>query len=293
MEKILEPNFVSLTEKAKISHWKTFVDFNEFRIERKNLGDIETEDTLRMLQKYGICQLRLSGQNPDENTLRAYFESIGQVMNVQNNFHGEIKNITPSPDIKANTGDSAGDLGFHVDGTQHKDQPALLAFQYVVTADLGGNSRFVDVASILHDMTPEIRERLLIKLSQSDTAVFEKNDMRLESPIFHFPDGESLACRIRIDDVISVKESCRDDFEYLRAFLIDEQYGIKFQPRQGDIIIFDNWRILHAREIVLGNAQRHHRRVWMEALLTRHQPFYNLGIRPIPTDVKARMMAHR
>ena len=292
MDKILAPEFISSLERARISPWKTFIDFNDFRIERERIGDIETEDTLRLLQKYGICHLRLFGQSPDESTLRAYFESIGQVMSVQNDFQGEVKNITPSPDLKPNTGDSAGDLGFHVDGTQHEDQPALLAFQYVVTGDLGGNSRFVDVARILQDMPNEIRETLLLNLSKSDTAVFEKKEMRLESPIFHFPDGESLACRIRIDDVINVKDCHREDFDYLRNLLLDKSYGIIFKPRPGDIIIFDNWRILHARDSVLGNAQRHHRRVWMEALLPRHQPTYHLGIRPISIELKALMQSN-
>jgi alpha-ketoglutarate-dependent taurine dioxygenase len=285
--KILAPEFVSAMEREKITPWRSFVNHNDFKIERERIGDIEIEDTLRLVQKYGLCLLRLYGQSPDENTLRVYFESFGQVMNVQNHSPGEVKNIRPSPDIAPNTGDSAGDLGFHPDGTQTPDQPALLAFQYVVTADLGGNSRFVDLARILIDLPDSTRERLFATLSQPDTAVFEKNGMRLISPIFHLPDGESLACRIRIDDVITVKEECREDFQLLKNILVEGGYGIRFKPRPGDIVVFDNWRLLHARDTVMGNSQRHHRRVWMEALLPHYQADFKLGIRPISPKSKA------
>lgn len=285
---VTAPEFITPLQRAKITPWKSFIDLNDFRIQRERIGDIDIEDSLRLLEKYGICLLRLVGQNADEHTLRAYFESVGQVSRVQNHYSGEIKNIKPEPDIKPNSGDSAGDLGFHVDGTQHEDQPALLVFQYIVTADVGGNSRFVDVAKVLLEIPEERREQVLINLSRKDAAKFEKGNMVFSGPIFHFPDDHSLACRIRFDDVITVKEEFSDDFEILKNIILDEKFGIKFKPRPGDIIIFDNWRILHARDAVLGNSQRHHRRVWIDALLDRHQKDYRLGIRPLDllTEVK-------
>lgn len=289
---ISSPDFVNGFEFERIEPWTTFVHHDQFRIESEQIGDIQIEATLNMIQRYGLCHLRLYGQTPDENTFRAFFESIGQVMPEQNLFPGDVKDITPKPDIEPNTGDSKGDLGFHVDGTQTPDQPALLAFQYVKPADVGGNSRFVDIAAILFDLERAAFERVLANLSVSDAATFEKSGMKLVSPIFHMPDGESLACRIRVDDVITVRPSLRDDFEILKSALLNEKYGVKFKPRAGDIVIFDNWRILHARDTVLGFNQRHHRRVWMEALLPHYQPYFRIGIRPLPVQLKATILAN-
>lgn len=285
------PNWISPLDREKISPWNSFVDHHDFRIERQNIGDIETHDTLRLIQRFGICQLRLAGQAPDEATLRSYFEPIGKAMDEQNKEVGDVKDIKPTSAPEApNTGDSTGDLGFHVDGTQTPDQPALLAFQYVEPADLKGDSRFIDMAAIMLQLPDAVREKVFLDLSQPDTAVFEKKGMRLVSPIFHLPDGESVACRIRIDGVIDVKEECRESYEIIRSALLNSDNGVTFKPRKGDIIIFDNWRVLHARDAVLGNNQRHHRRVWMEALLPHHQAHFKLGVRPISARIKAEIL---
>jgi hypothetical protein len=284
---ISAPDFVSATVREKINPWRILDDYHDFRIEPEQLGDNEIENTLRLVEKYGICHLRLHGLSPDASTLRAYFESFGQVMDEQNLFQGDIKDIKPQPDVAPVTGDSTGDLGFHVDGTQTPDQPALLAFQYVVPASLGGNSRFVDLAGLLFSFSDEIRLRLFDKLSHRDTAVFTKSGMELVSPIFHLPDNDSLAARIRIDNIICLKDECKEEFGLLREALLSDDFGIKLKPRAGDIIVFDNWRILHARDTVLGNNQRHHRRVWMEALLRKYQARFKLGIRPVSARFKA------
>lgn len=284
------PNWITPLDREKITPWTTFVDHHDFRIERQQIGNIETEDSLRLLQRYGICQLRLSGQAPDEATLRAYFEPIGSAMDKQNNSQGDVKDIKPTPLAEPITGDSSGDLGFHVDGTQTPDQPALLAFQYVEPADLKGDSRFIDMAAILLQLPDDVRENILVDLARPDAAIFEKDGNSLTSPIFHMPDGESVACRMRIDGVISVNPACRESYEILREALLDERNGVKFKPQKGDIIVFDNWRVLHARDAVLGNNQRHHRRVWMDALLEHHQAHFKLGIRPVSARVKARIL---
>ena len=279
--------FISSAERERIQPWKTIVDHDEFKIERERIGDIETQDTLKLIQKYGICLLRLFGQPPSEDVLRAYFESIGQVAGIQNEFAGEVKDLKPSPDVVANTGSSAGDLGFHVDGTQAINQPALLAFQYIVTADIRGNSKFVDLAKVILDIAEEERKEILVNLSKSNAASFDKKEMNFTGPLFNFPDNHSLACRVRFDDVITCHEDCQSSFETLKNSVYSD-YGITFKPRPGDIIIFDNWRIMHARDEVLGNAQRHHRRVWLNALLPQHQINYKMGIRPIlPETISA------
>jgi hypothetical protein len=287
---ITSPDFLNGFNREKIEPWDTIVHFDKITLETDQLGGLETKKALTLIERYGICLLRLHGQAPDELTFRAFFDSIGQVMHEQNLFFGDIKNIKPEPDIEPNTGSSAGDLGFHVDGTQTPDQPALLAFQYVDPADVGGNSRFVDLAAVLFALPTDIYERMLTNLSHWDAATFEKAGMTLTSPIFHIPDGESIACRIRLDDVISVKPEIRGDFEILKEILLGNSFGIKFKPLAGDIVVFDNWRVLHARDTVLGYNQRHHRRVWMEALLVQHQAYYKIGIRPVAASLKAEIL---
>lgn len=187
------------------------------------------------------------------------------------------------------TGNSNGDLGFHVDGTQHLGQPPVLLFQYATGATLGAYSRFADSARIIQDLPLESRSRVLTNLSRSDAATFKKGAGYYVGPIFSFSTTDSLMCRIRFDDVINVHAACREDFELLMNEFQDPYYSIVFQPRDGDVVVFDNWRVMHARTEVYGTRDRHHRRVWFSNLKLEHQSKYYLGIRPISRKLAAQI----
>jgi hypothetical protein len=279
------PRWVDEERRSRIIPWRR-IDPEMFIMKRDKIGDDEVQDTLFRLQYFGISLLRLSARLPDEEILESYFSLLGQVAGVQNDFIGEIKTIRPKAEVDPNTGDSAQDLGFHVDGTQAFDQPALLAFQYVKTADFGGTSRFVDLAGVLKEIPN--RDEILVNLARPDAAHFEKKDMAYDGPIFSFPDGHSIAGRLRFDSVMSVNDECKEDFETLRN-AIHDGYEISFKPHPGDIIVFDNWRLMHARTEIYGDAQRVHRRVWMNALHMEYQGKYLLGIRPIDAKIEAKM----
>lgn len=282
------PKFISELERGKIDPWRRLPE-RHFTIKTESFGGIQVEQTLNMVQQYGIALIRLIGHSPNSEVAESVFRLIGQAASQQNDFEGEMKDLLPKPEIEANTGSSAGDLGFHVDGIQAAHQPALLMFQYVQTADIGGISRFVDMAKVLLDLSDEKRNQLLINLSRKDAATFRKKGMTHTGPIFNMPDGHSLACRLRYDDVINCHEECESDFNFLKK-ITNEDYENYFKPLNGDIIVFDNWRIMHARTEIYGTRQRHHRRVWMDALNEEHQAEYLLGIRPIPVLIQAEII---
>lgn len=62
-----------------------------------------------------------------------------------------------------------------------------------------------------------------------------------------------------------------------------------FQPRDGDVVVLDNWRIMHARTEIFGTRDRHHRRVWFANLRLEHQSKYYLGIRPVTRELTAQI----
>jgi alpha-ketoglutarate-dependent taurine dioxygenase len=89
--------------------------------------------------------------------------------------------------------------------------------------------------------------------------------------------------------VIKVHPDCRGDYEFLRERFNDSKYAMDFKPREGDIIVFDNWRVLHARDEVYGMHVRRHWRGWVSTLKGNIQPDYYLGIRPVPLQIAARI----
>ena len=257
----------------------------DFMVETDSLNDSSAERVLSHIERDGICLIRIEGQSPSENVVNALAKYIGTPCEKQNTYTGRIKRIRPQAEGLINSGDTTADLGLHVDATQHVVQPAILIFQYITGAKIGGDRVFVDFAKVLLDIPETRRYQILMNLAKPDAAEFNKREMRYVGSIFSVLEGERVACRIRFDEVIKVHPECQDDYQYLKEKANEEKYRSLFRPREGDIVIFDNWRLLHARDEIIGLRQRDHLRMWIDSLKQDIRPRYYLGIRPVPLEI--------
>lgn len=274
---------------ARIEPWDNELDIDEFRQDADSVDDILSKDVLSDLEKRGISQIRITAQSPHDYVIKAVAKLLGPLTNSQNDFSGSVKLIQPTASGAANSGDTLADLGFHVDGTQHPATPSILVFHYISGAKVGATSVFVDLAKVLLDIDEDRRYRILTNLARADAAVFKKKGMVHKGPIFYFSPTGKLVCRVRFDNVIKVNSKCKSDFTFLRKRANEPQYALEFKPRNGDIVLFDNWRVLHARDEVYGQQIRQHWRAWVANLKATLQPKHSLGIRPIPADIAARI----
>lgn len=274
-------------EVARIQPWAD-IHHKEFLVEADHLGDIETERLLQNVEKYGICLLRIAGLESEKYVIEEVAAGFGKACDKQNKFVGKVKEIKPEEEGLANSGDTTDNLGLHVDGTQHEDQPDILIFQYVVPPKFGAQSVFVDAAKVILDIDEGRLQRTLVNLAQRDAARFKKRGMSLTAPVFSIASTDhSIKCRLRFDDVITPSANCVQDFEYLKEIFNDEKYRTSFRPRDGDIVIFDNTRVLHARTKIHRVAGRMHRRMWISALKSNLRSKYLLGVRPLGVETLA------
>jgi hypothetical protein len=274
-------------EISRITPWAD-ISYKKVMVEGTGLGDVEHERILATLENYGLCLIRISGLSAESYVVEEVGRFIGPACERQNQFIGRIKELRPEPEGLINSGDTSKDLGLHVDGTQHEKQPDILIFQYVTEPQIGAHSVFVDAGKVLQDIEERKRHRILVDLARPDAAQFSKRDMVYTGPIFYVSNtGMSIKCRLRFDDVIKVNPEYQESFEYLRAAFNEEQYRTSFRPRDGDIIVFDNGRVLHARDQVYGPRVRIHRRMWISTLKPSLQSQFLLGVRPLPVQTLA------
>ncbi|HYX71578.1 MAG TPA: TauD/TfdA family dioxygenase [Nitrososphaera sp.] len=275
-------------ERARITPWAQ-LGHKKYLVKTESIDGLLPDRIWENLEQYGICLIRLVAYPPEETVLENIVKLIGFPAEEQNDYSGPIKDINPAAEGRANSGDTTSELGFHVDGTQDPHQPALLAFQYVRGAKLGANSRFADAAGILADFDESERNEILTTLARSDAAKFSKLGIDYYGPIFSYSPTGALMCRIRFDSVITVHDECRKAFDLLKERFESSQYPSMYLPESGDVVVFDNWRIMHARDEIEGPIQRHHRRVWIALPRHEHQIANQLGIRPVPIDIAAKI----
>ena len=270
---------------SRIDPWDASLDPELIRREFNEVDNLLRKQMLRDLERMGLCYIRITAQSPEQHISRSIAKFLGPLTQSQNDFPGEIKPVTPEASGTEGSGDTSQDLGLHVDGTQHDETPAFLIFHYIAGAKSGANSVFVDSARVLFDIPERERNRILVKLAKPDAATFSKKNMTHRGPMVYFSPSGRLLLRIRFDNVISVHPDCVEDFEYLKAKFNEPQYRLEFRPEPGELIVFDNWRVLHARDEVYGLNVRRHWRSWIIDLIEKERPKYLHGIRPVPADL--------
>lgn len=251
------------------------------------LGGPEIQEIKRRVELYGLCRIRFAGQEPQQAIIEALARNFGEVLEEQNDYKGAVKDIAPTAGTAATTGDSRGRLGPHADGTQNETPPALLIFQYVRNADFASESTFWDLAHLFLELDPTRRNSVLASLGHPEAGTFGKKGLEFRGPMATLTQQNTVAIRERFDAVVSVHEDVREVHEYLRKRL--ERPAMVYLPARGDMVIFDNGRILHGREEIGGDAQRLHRRMWIAELRPDLQSELLLGIRPLEPELMAKL----
>lgn len=274
---------------ARIQPWATLQE-SQFTIETPTLSDGVKRAALDHLQQFGIARIRFEADVPTSERLETIENWIGPARSQQNDHVGKVKSIEPKAGIAATTGDSVMALGPHVDGTQDNYTPALLGFQYDVGAKWGAESTFMDAAAMLSEINSCDLQRILTSLARRDCSTCTKRkgswQQTFTGPLVRAEyAGHSVSLRFRPDDLLQVIPECMPEFTLLKNAIDQwyERHAIQFTPREGDIVIFDNWRILHGRRAVSPQSrrQRIHDRIWIDRFHPIHDGSYLLGIRPI------------
>ena len=154
---------------------------------------------------------------------------------------------------------------------------------------------------MLSELQQDRLEFIVKSLARSDCATCikqkEKDDGTVWEGEFKGPliksvcGNQAVSVRIRLDDVLQVNDDCKNALDELKSAIQNWPHCVSYTPQEGDIVIFDNWRVLHGREAVGGRHQRIHDRMWIDKLLPKHDGRYLLGIRPLGNDLMAAVAA--
>lgn len=279
------PNMLSRDDedRAGVELWDDTFDWHRVIVRTSTLGDAAREAIEHHLTRFGLVVIRYEAVDvPARAVLEHVVADLGQPASRQNLFEGSVKRIRPVPDGLSASGDTSHDIGWHVDGTQHRGlQPELLVFAYVTEPKVGGFSTFADGARILASLEPGLRRRVLLALARPDAGIFRKRGMTATAPLVAANGLGGLALRLRFDDVLTVHPEVHWAFETLRTAYADPRFTLRFRPREGDLVVFDNHRLVHGRSAIHGACIRAHDRVWIPRVHGPLRRRIELGARPV------------
>ena len=146
----------------------------------------------------------------------------------------------------------------HSDGAYDPQPPPLLALQCVVPATTGGASVAVSALALWNHLA-ETDPDALRALQEPDALLVERADQRDTKSVFSSVDGGGIA--VWRDDHTSTfaddPETTRA-VELVRAFLADPSNVLTFVLAPNQILLLDNWSVLHGRTAFADGDRRLH-----------------------------------
>jgi hypothetical protein len=294
---------------ARISCWGNELRKDQFLLLCNKL-DTNTFDGVKdRLQRYGLCVIRRTGagwstkppskqehgnqkDSLDPNILWLQ-DVLGSASSDQSETEAASKLIVTNKVSDKLSGNNPGPLAPHTDGSHLPMPPPIVILQYLQTADVGGMLSFIDFAKVIQCLFQENHKSSvnIIKSLQGTKAVCINKPVpsgdiiTIESAfLFEVPYYKSLnsyGCRGRFDDKVVPCNYNLHYFEALREIIKNKDFIVRFIPEPADIVVIDNWRVLHGRSAYDGIGERAHRRMWIESLNRDIQESIALGIRPL------------
>lgn len=236
---------------APTTHWDGSVEFEFVDFARLRADDEVRLDWLRHVRDRGFALARNTPAK--EEAVLDVVELFGFVRETN---YGRLFNVIATPD-PANLANTAIEIGMHTDNPYRDPVPGLQLLHCIVNETDGGESGLCDGFAVAEKLRTENRESFdmltgtPVRFRYVDAGVA---DLEHVGPMIE-TDATGTVTGIRYNSR-SVQafdlpaEAIPDFYVAYRTFaelLTDPANHIRFRLGPGDLVIFDNQRVLHAR----------------------------------------------
>ncbi|AOY81281.1 TauD/TfdA family dioxygenase [Moorena producens JHB] len=269
----LRQHCYSATERKHRQHRPILWDSNivtnlpQIAYEEVQTGDKRRLQLLKHLRDYGICFVRNVPTQKGE--LESFAQSFGPLLETN---YGRVFEIVVDPEeSQKSVANSQINLIPHTDDAYQYAPPGIIFFHCLIANNDGsGQSTFVDgfkIAEVLRQQDGWGFD-LLCRYEVSFRKYYsDRIDMRFSSPLFCLDSGGNLK-EVRISNLfpapLDLPEEIIEPFyaayRKLMQLYTDPRYCLKQGLQPGDLVMFDNHRVLHGRTAIGINNQRRHLR---------------------------------
>jgi len=230
-------------------------------------------EMLNDLIEHGVCVLTSA---PDEET---YLESLSsRIGPIRDSNFGRLwdvrADVTLAGDAKTNTTANTGfRLGPHTDLPTREIPPGVQCLHCLVNEADGGESTLTDGAALVEELKASSPADYEI-LSTRRWVFFNRGpgiDHRFSAPIIDTLGGEGIPTIRAFYPVRAFPDMPAADvdeaYQALRRFhqlADDPRFELTFRLGPGDVMCFDNRRVLHGRKAFSGAGQRHLKGIYID-----------------------------
>ncbi|EXJ80778.1 hypothetical protein A1O3_07062 [Capronia epimyces CBS 606.96] len=273
----------------------TRIDFNDYMTDPKTLGE-----TLHLLWRDGL--VFIDGVPEDESSVAAIVNRIGPL---QQTFYGPTWDVRSVPDAK-NVAYTSKHLGFHMDLLYMRDPPGFQFLHCVHNSSTGGESRFADTFRAVDTLFDEDRNMVRTLMtypvryeydndgffySDAKPTILKRQELRVPHRVT--TDARHVRAMKDVGHVfwsppfvgnISNQPTHHELAHFVASsnafaqILERPENVVEEKMDSGTCVIFDNLRVVHARNAFDINSGRR----WLRGAYLNRQDFISKAVSMMP-----------
>jgi len=215
-------------------------------------------ESMMDLARYGFAILRNVPKSTSDTEAIA-----NRIAFIAKTFYGEMGVIESKSDSHADSAWTMEELGPHTDGTYMETAPGLQALHCLELDCTGGESMLVDGFKVAERLTLEAPDyyELLSRVEIPYRYVDATRHYETKNRVLRHDGARLVQVQYNCYDRGPFLPECSCDHFYralacFHRLASDPDLTWEFQLREGDALIFDNWRLLHGRRAFQGRKRR-------------------------------------
>lgn len=231
---------------------------------------------INLLNAYGAAIVQFEKDELPKNQLLCFKELFGNTMSHDRSDIDGITEVAVIDESSVYPGISSRAYTFHTDGSYDVNPPPIVALRCEIPARRGGISQLAS-GKKLHDWLASIDKAALDSLYSEDALSIDRAAKSFSGPVFRKYLNNRLAIRYRADEAVqpSDNSNVQKAVALIHNFLSDKDNLISFRLEKRQVLLTDNFTVLHGRTSFESDDPRKMHRLWFDGLSSGGVKIFN------------------
>lgn len=215
------------------------------------------------LNTYGIALVEFTAEESPRQQLLCFAQLFGNTMHHDRSDADDIAVVAVLDETSVYPGISSRAYTFHTDGSYDEDPPEVVALRCEIPARKGGVTQLAS-ARKLYEWLHSVDKIALNALHQEDAISIRRAGKSFSGAIFRKCLGSRRAIRYRADEAVSssTHPNVKRAIDLVQTFLSNAENLVSFPLKAKQVLLTDNFSVLHGRTAFDSNDPRKLHRLW-------------------------------
>ncbi|HEY4489197.1 MAG TPA: TauD/TfdA family dioxygenase [Candidatus Paceibacterota bacterium] len=222
---------------------------------------------ISLLNTYGVAVVEFEENESARQQLLCFGQLFGNTMRHDRSDDDGIAEVAVIDESSVYPGVSSRAYTFHTDGSYDENPPPIVALRCEIPARRGGVTQLAS-GKKLHEWLLSKDRAALETLYEKDSLSIKRAGKSFSGAVFTEYSGNRVRLRYRSDEAALASDSQKTQkaINLVQDFLSEEENLVSFELGARQVLLTDNFTVLHGRTAFEADDPRRMHRLWFDRL---------------------------